>query len=53
MAMYFLLKKKKKKNKIKKIKEIAKKKRTKRLWVRNWISRRDNEGVHTRLLKET
>jgi len=33
---------------IKKKQEI----KTKRLWVRNWIAKRDNEGVHAKLLKE-
>lgn len=37
---------------IKKKQEILKKKRKKRLWVRNWISKRHEEGVHAKLLKE-
>lgn len=36
---------------IKKKQEI-KSKKTKRLWVRNWISKRDDEGVNAKLLKE-
>lgn len=37
---------------IKKKHEILKMKRKKQLWVRNWIAKRYEEGVHAKLLKE-